>query len=69
MSFFQCNMYYMLFVYDVYCLFGLCFMLCYIFSEACFIIFGTRRSGRYAPILLAPAEGWGPSAPSRVAMS
>ena len=36
----------------------------------------TRRSGRYAPILLAPAEGWGPfrpswgpSAPSRVAIS
>ena len=33
----------------------------------------TRRYGRYAPILLAPAEGWGPfrlfwgpSAPSRV---
>ena len=22
-------------------------------------IFITRRSGRYAPILLAPAEGWG----------
>ena len=23
----------------------------------------TRRSGRYAPILLAPAEGWGPFGP------
>ena len=23
----------------------------------------TRRSGRYAPILLAPAEGWGPCRP------
>ena len=42
-------------------------------------IFETRRSGHYAPILLAPAEGWGPfgpwgpcwgpSAPSRVAIS
>ena len=52
-------MYYMLFVYDVYYLFGLCFMLFYIFSEVCFIIFRTRRSGRYAPILLAPAEGCG----------
>ena len=36
----------------------------------------TRRSGRYAPILLAPAEGggpfgpfWGPLAPSRVTIS
>ena len=36
----------------------------------------TKRSGCYAPILLAPAEGWGPcrpcwgpSAPSRVAIS
>ena len=25
----------------------------------------TRRSGRYAPILLAPAEGWGPFGPLR----
>ena len=23
----------------------------------------TRSSGRYAPFLLAPAEGWGPSGP------
>ena len=23
----------------------------------------TRRSGRYAPIILAPAEGWGPFGP------
>ena len=36
----------------------------------------TRRSGRYAPTLLAPAEGWGPcgpcwgpSVPSRVGIS
>ena len=50
-------MYYMLFVYDVYCLFGLCFMLCYISSEVCFIIFGTRRSGLYAPILLISCGG------------
>ena len=45
-------------------------------------IWNTRRSGCYAPILLAPAEGWGPfgplgpcgpcwgpSAPTRVALS
>ena len=25
-------------------------------------ILDTRRSGRYTPILLAPAEGWGPFA-------
>ena len=43
--------------------FGLCFMLCYILCEVCFIIFGTRRSGCYVPILLAPAEGWGPFGP------
>ena len=26
-------------------------------------IWFTRRSGHYAPILLAPAEGWGPFGP------
>ena len=31
------------------------------FAEA--FIYRTRRSGRYAPILLAPAEGWGPFGP------
>ena len=44
------------------------------FSKFLYLV--TRRSERYAPILLAPAEGWGPfrpcwglSAPSKVAIS
>ena len=32
-------------------------------------IFITRRSGHYAPILIAPVEGWGTLAPSRVSIS
>ena len=31
-----------------------------IFKQVLFQYNTTRRSGRYAPILLAPAEGWGP---------
>ena len=42
-----------------------CWMTLFVYLVRTGIYSDNRRSGRYAPILLAPAEGWGPFRPLR----